>query len=99
MRITVRISARARRWFLQRVTELDDLNPSAALKLLERFHRFRDNLAEFSGMGVTGDIPGTRRVVMASYVVTIRVTPTTIDIVAIRHGRQKDARSPDEAKS
>ena len=98
-RRAVKLSAKARRWLLHRVTELNDLNPSAALKLMERFRQFRENLAEFSGMGVTGDIPGTRRVVMAPYVLTVKVTATTIEIMAIRHGKQKDARSPDEAKS
>ncbi|MGV3552103.1 type II toxin-antitoxin system RelE/ParE family toxin [Rhizobium sp.] len=98
-RRAVKLSANARRWFIHRVAELNDLSPSAAMKLVERFGQFRENLAEFSGMGVAGDIPGTRRVVMAPYVLTVRVRPTTIEIVAMRHGRQKDARAPDEAKS
>lgn len=98
-RRAVKLSAKARRWFLHRVAELNDLNPSAALKFVERFREFRENLAEFSGMGVTGDIPGTRRVVMAPYILTVRVRATAIEIVAIRHARQEDARSPDEAKS
>ena len=93
-RRAVRISARARRWFLHKVAELNELNPQAAIRLMARFQQFRENLAEFSGMGVMGDIPGTRRVVMAPYVLTIRVTATAIEIVAIRHGKQKDARSP-----
>ena len=98
-RRAVKLSARARRWLLHRVTELHELNPSAALKLMDRFQQFRENLGEFSGMGVTGDIPGTRRVVMAPYVLTVKVTATAIEIMAIRHGKQGDARSPDEAKS
>jgi len=98
-RRAVKLSAKARRWLLHRVAELNDLNPSAAIKLKERFRQFRENLAEFSGMGVTGDIPGTRRVVMAPYVMTIRVNATTIEIMAIRHGKQKDTRSSDDAKS
>jgi plasmid stabilization system protein ParE len=98
-RRAVKLSARARRWFLRRVAELNDLNPLAARKLVERFQRFRENLAEFSGMGITGDIQGTRRVVMAPYILTVRVSATTIEIMAMRHGKQKDARSPDEAKS
>lgn len=95
----VKLSARARRWFIRRVAELNDLNPTAAIKLVERFRQFRENLGEFSGMGVSGSIPGTRRVVMAPYVLTVRVTATTIEIVGIRHGRQADAHAPDEAKS
>ena len=97
-RRAVKLSGKTRRWFLHRVAELNDLNPSAAIKLMERFLQFRENLAEFSGMGVTGDIPGTRRVVMAPYVLTVRVNATTIETMAIRYGKQKDARSPDEAK-
>jgi plasmid stabilization system protein ParE len=98
-RRAVKLSAKVRRWLLRRVAELNDLNPPAARKLLERFQQFRENLAEFSGMGVTGDIPGTRRVVMAPYVLTVRVNATMIEIMAIRHGKQKDARAPDDAKS
>ena len=98
-RRAVKLSARARRWFLRRVAELNDLNPSAARKLVERFSQFRENLAEFSGMGVTVDLHGTRRFVMAPYVWTVRVSATAIEIMAMRHGKQKDARSPDEAKS
>jgi plasmid stabilization system protein ParE len=98
-RRAVKLSAKARRWFLHRISELNDLTPSAATKLVERFGQFRENLAEFSGMGVKGDIEGTRRVVMTPYVLTVRVSSTTIEIMAMRHGRQKDARSPDEAKS
>lgn len=98
-RRAVKLSAKARRWFLHRVAELNDLNPTAAIKLVDRFRQFRENLAEFSGMGVAGDIPGTRRAVMAPYVLTVRVKATTIEIVAIRHGKQRHARSPDEAKS
>jgi plasmid stabilization system protein ParE len=66
---------------------------------VERFQHFRENLAEFSGMGVTGDIPGTRRVVMSPYVLTVRVNAAKIEVIAIRHGKQKDARSPYEAIS
>jgi len=98
-RRAIKLSAKARRWFLHRISELNDVNPSAAAKFVERFGQFRENLAEFSGMGVIGDIPGTRRVVMAPYIFTVRVSSKTIEIVAIRHGRQKDARTPDEAKS
>ena len=98
-RRAVKLSANARRWFIHRVAELNDLSPSAAMKLVERFSQFCENLAEFSGMGVTGDIPDTRRVVMAPYVLTVRVKPKIIEIVAMRHGRQGDARAPDEAKS
>jgi plasmid stabilization system protein ParE len=86
-RRAVKLSAKARRWFLHRVAELNDLNPPAARKLVERFQQFRENRAEFSGMGVTGDIPGTRRVVMAPYVLTVRATATTIEILAMRHGK------------
>lgn len=94
---TIKIAPRARRWFLAELAGLIETNPQAAERLVERFAMFQANLAEFSGMGVRGDIPGTRRVVMKPYILTIRVKSGFIEIVAIRHARQSDARAPLDA--
>jgi plasmid stabilization system protein ParE len=98
VRRSVKIAPRARRWFLNELAGLIRVNPPAAENLVKRFELFRDNLGEFSGMGVMGDIPGTRRVVMRPYILTIRVKGGAIEIVAIRHSRQNDARTPQEAR-
>lgn len=93
------VSPIANRWFLNQMAYLLEVNPQAARKLAERFREFRSNLGQFSGMGIHGDISGTRRVVMKPYIVIVRLKGDTIEITAIRHGKQKDARSPDDAKS
>jgi plasmid stabilization system protein ParE len=93
------VSPIAERWFLNQMAYLLEVNPEAANNLAKRFREFRSNLGQFSGMGVHGDTLGTRRVVMKPYVVIVRLKGDAIEIVAIRHGRQGDARSPDEAKS
>jgi plasmid stabilization system protein ParE len=98
-RRAVTMSPTARRWFLHRLAELASVNPTAASNLIERFRRLRVIMGEISGMGVGGDIPGTRRIVMSPYILTVRVRADVIEIVAIRHGRQNDARDPDEAKT
>ena len=92
------VSPNAERWFLNQMTYLLEINPEAARNLAKRFREFRANLGQFSGMGIHGDISGTRRVVMKPYVIIVRSKGNAIEILAIRHGRQKDARSPDEAK-
>jgi plasmid stabilization system protein ParE len=92
------VSPIAERWFLNRMAHLLEVNPQAAHKFAERFREFRSNLGQFSGMGIHGDISGTRRVVMKPYVIIVRLKGDAIEIIAIRHGKQKDARSPDEAK-
>jgi len=93
------VSPSAKRWFLNEIAYMLEANPEAARNLYKRFREFRSNLGQFSGMGVRGDTLGTRRVVMKPYVVIVRAKDDAIEIVAIRHGRQRDARSPDEAKS
>jgi plasmid stabilization system protein ParE len=93
------VSPIAERWFLNQMAYLLEVNPEAANNLAKRFREFRSNLGQFSGMGVHGDTLGTRRVVMKPYVVIVRLKGDAIEIVAIRHGRQGDARSPHEAKS
>jgi plasmid stabilization system protein ParE len=97
VRKAVKVSPKARRWFLNKVSDVIEVNSQAAEKLIQRFKQFRENLGEFSGMGVAGDIPGTRRVVRRPYVVTIRVKAGLIEVVAIRNARQGDAYSPEEA--
>ena len=99
------VSPIAEHWLKSQLAYLLDVNPEAARNLTRRFRKFRSNLGQFSGMGVHGETPGTRRVVMKPYVIIVRLGRDAIEILAIRHGRQGDARSPidvdidDEAKS
>ena len=58
----------------------------------------RLNLSEHPEMGRVGFIPGTRRIVVGSYVLTTRLRGGVVEIAAIRSSRQGDAYEPPEAK-
>jgi toxin ParE1/3/4 len=78
---------------LQLKITLDYLNsrsPSAARNLAQRFHRAYRQLADFPLSGPAGSVPGTRRLVVAPYVLTYRDTRAGIEILDIRHGRQRE---------
>jgi plasmid stabilization system protein ParE len=82
----------ARVRFLEAIAYVAERNPVAAENIVRQMRGLQDRIAEFPYLGVRGDIPGTRRVVMAPYVLTTRMGPEGIEIVAFRHGRHEDAR-------
>jgi len=43
--------------------------------------------------------PGTRRLVVAPYVLTNRETPAGVEIIDIRHGGQPEASPPDDPEA
>ncbi|MXN66022.1 type II toxin-antitoxin system RelE/ParE family toxin [Stappia sp. GBMRC 2046] len=90
-------SPEARKWFLTEIQYLAERNLAAAEALIARMRRLREELAKYPKLGARGAIPGTRRIVLAPYVVTVRSRHGGIEIVAIRHGRQRDALAPDDA--
>lgn len=96
--VKVRLSAKAQRWFLARVSELADVNPAAAKRLVLRLEALVERLSQFPDMSERGAIPGTRRAVLSRFIVTIRRRGDLVEIVAIRHARQGDARRPPEAE-
>jgi len=87
-------AARAR--FLEAIAYTADRSPAAAENLIRQMRELRERLADFPNIGVRGDIPGTRRVVIAPYVLTTRIGAGGIEIVAFRHAKQKDAYAPSE---
>ncbi|NRG19708.1 type II toxin-antitoxin system RelE/ParE family toxin [Rhizobiales bacterium] len=89
-------SPEARKWFLTEIQYLAERNVAAAEALVTRMRRLREELAKYPKLGARGAIPGTRRIVLAPYVVTIRSNRGNVEIVAIRHGRQRDAHAPDD---
>ena len=91
-----RMAPAARDRFLEAIAYVAERNPIAADNIVRQMRSLQVRLAEFPNLGVRGDIPGTRRVVMAPYVLTTRMGPDGIEIVAFRHGRQADARMPAE---
>lgn len=91
-----RMAPAARRRFLEAIAYVAERNPVAADRIVKEMRALQARLVTFPNLGVHGDIPGTRRVVMAPYVLTTRIQGDSIDIVAFRHGRQEDARTPSE---
>jgi toxin ParE1/3/4 len=96
----VRLSAAAREWYLDEIRYLSERNKNAAMAFQELIKAARRNLSDFPKMGETGLIPGTRRLVVGNaYILTIRIRRDAVEIAAIRHGRMKDARAPDEIEA
>ncbi|WP_187972347.1 type II toxin-antitoxin system RelE/ParE family toxin [Aquibium microcysteis] len=91
-----RMAPAARRRFLEAIAYVAERNPAAAERIVQEMRALQARLITFPNLGVRGDIPGTRRIVMAPYVITTRTQGDTIEIVAFRHGRQEDARAPSE---
>jgi plasmid stabilization system protein ParE len=97
-RVPVRLSRNAERWFLNRIAEIAEQNPSAARKILLRMERLKDVLSSFPHMTERGILPGTRKIVMTPFILTARFRNGVVEIAAIRHARQEDARAPSDLK-
>lgn len=90
------MAPRARVWFLGEVAYLAERNPEAARKFVSRIRAARETLAQYPRSGRMGEIAGTRIVVVTPYILTVRLQSGEIEIVAIRHAKQGDARAPDD---
>lgn len=78
------------------IAYLAEADPLACQRLVDRIRRAREQLAEFPNSGPPGGVPGTRRVVVGAYVLTIRVRKGETEILAFRHAKQGDAYAPRE---
>jgi len=94
----VRISPSARQWLLEEIAYLTGRSPGAAKKVAASLRAARELLAEHPGLAAKGDIPGTRRFIVAPYILTFRERAGVLEIAAIRHARQSDARAPREMR-
>ncbi len=88
----------AKAWFLAEVRYLASHSPAAATAFVARIRAARLTLAEHPRIGAPGLIPGTRRFVVGAYILTVRPRDRSVEILAMRHGRQSDAFAPDEAR-
>jgi len=86
----VLLSARAERWLHRETAYLAERSVPAARRFLDRIRNARRQLAEFPRSGRPGVVPGTRRLVVAAYILTYRERGTDLEIIDIRHGRQAD---------
>jgi len=67
---------------------LNGRNPAAGRRLTERFEAAYRQLSEFPLSGVRSRA-GTRRLIVRPYVLTYRATAAGVEILDIRHGRQR----------
>ena len=84
------LSPAARAWYLAEIAYLAERNPAAAAKLSEKMRFARQTLAEYPNVGPSGRSPGTRRLVVGPYILTVRRHRGETEIIHIRHGRQLD---------
>jgi plasmid stabilization system protein ParE len=89
-----RLSDAARAWLLKEIAYIAARDPKAAQKIVAQFRTARRNLAAFPRMAQPGLIPGTRRLVVGDYILTVRQRSDEVDVVSIRHARQADAYAP-----
>jgi len=66
-------------------------NPRAAQAVMARIREAVERLVTFPDSGRPGRVDGTRELVVANtpFVITYRVTPGTIDILAVIHGSRR----------
>jgi plasmid stabilization system protein ParE len=66
----------------------------AAQRFLDALKTAQRQLGEFPDSGAPGLLPGTRRLIVAGYIVSYRRRGADVEIFAVRHARRKDARGP-----
>lgn len=88
---TVVATARAQLQIAVIVDYLNERNPTAARRFLEQLKTAHRQLSEFPLSGVRGRTTATRRLVVAPYVLTYRIVPAGVEVVDIRHSRQRDS--------
>jgi toxin ParE1/3/4 len=63
-------------------------NPSAARNVAQSILDSIEQLATFPGVGRSGEVKGTRELVISPYVVVYRSTEEIVEILHIWHGAQ-----------
>ena len=71
---------------------LAEHSPPAATRFSEAIGRAEQQRAEFPNSGTAGLGPGTRRLVVGSYILSYRPREADVEIFAVRHARHRDAR-------
>lgn len=77
-------------WLRHETDYIAQYNPRAARKLVAMIRAARQRLMDHPNIGLPGQIPGTRRMVVGAYVLTIRQHRGEPIVIDIRHGRQTD---------
>jgi plasmid stabilization system protein ParE len=71
---------------------LAEFSPPAAQRFLQALERAQQQLSEFPNSGVAGLRPGTRRLIVGSYILSYRRRDSGVEIFAVRHASRRDAR-------
>ena len=90
---------RALRQFNAQLAYLADRSPAAGHRLISRIGAARRQLADFPRSAPHAAAPGTRRLIVAPYVLTYREHDPVIEIIDFRHGRQTPYQTPHELAS
>ena len=96
MRHRVVFVRRARRQLNAQIAYVAERNPAAAQRLRVRIAAAQQQLADFPQSAPRADSPGTRRLVVAHYVLTYRQRGTLVEIIDVRHSRQAERPIPDD---
>jgi plasmid stabilization system protein ParE len=89
---------RARRQLNAQLAYLAERNPLAARRLRERIATAQQQLADFPQSAPRATAPGTRRLMVAPYVLTYRERGADVEILDFRHGRQAERPIPEETE-
>ena len=96
MAVAVSVTA-TRRAQLQIALTADYLtarSPVAAKRFAERLERAYQQISQFPESGPRRS-RNTRRLVMSPYILTYRIGPTGVEVLDVRHGRQREHTIPD----
>jgi plasmid stabilization system protein ParE len=93
MSVRVIRSRRAAAEIEETAAYLAEHSPPAAERFLNALARAYQMLSEHPELGAAGTRPGTRRLVVGSYIVSYRRrAENEIEVFAVRHARRRDAR-------
>ena len=87
---------RARRQLDAQIAYVAERNPAAAQRLRERIAAAQQQLADFPQSAPRADSSGTRRLVVAPYILTYRERGTVVEIIDVRHSRRAERPIPDD---
>jgi toxin ParE1/3/4 len=87
---------RARRQLTQQLAFVAERNPAAARRLRDRLEAAKRQIAEFPRNAPIASTPGTRRLIVAPYILTYRERGQRIEILDVRHERQAGRPIPED---
>jgi plasmid stabilization system protein ParE len=92
MTIRVVYSRRAAAEVVELTASLAEHSQAAADRFSRALERAEQQLSQFPNSGAPSPLPGTRRLIVGNYVVSYRRRGSNVEIFAVRHARQRDAR-------